>query len=270
MIAKLVTHAPTRAQAIEAQCEALDAFAIEGIANNVLFLSELMHHPRWRSGALATSFIADEYPQGYKPAAPTGDCARRMAIVAAVIDDALHPSSQRCSENGSDVIVRLGEIDYALNLRVVEGKRLLCFADQRLGYVVESDWSPEQVIWTGQINGERVTTRVDIRSEPYSLTHAGTQTQAWVLTPQEANLLALMPSVVTVEETLNLLSPMQALVVSLAVKEGDRVAKGSPLCVLEAMKMEVSLDAQEDVVISKVGVVPGDQLTPGDVIMEFV
>ncbi len=39
MIAKLVTHAPTRAQAIEAQADALDAFAIDGIQHNIPFLS---------------------------------------------------------------------------------------------------------------------------------------------------------------------------------------------------------------------------------------
>ena len=34
MIAKLVTHAPTREEAIAAQADALDAFAIEGIRHN--------------------------------------------------------------------------------------------------------------------------------------------------------------------------------------------------------------------------------------------
>ena len=50
MIAKLVTHAPTRAEAIEAQARALDAFAIDGIRHNIPFLSALMAHPRWQRG----------------------------------------------------------------------------------------------------------------------------------------------------------------------------------------------------------------------------
>src|SRR5215208_4564897 len=48
MIAKLVTHAATREEAIAAQSRALDAFAIEGIRHNIPFLSALMEHPRWR------------------------------------------------------------------------------------------------------------------------------------------------------------------------------------------------------------------------------
>src|SRR5215475_12050972 len=50
MIAKLVTHAKTREAAIDAQAEALDAFAIDGIRHNIPFLTALMAHPRWRAG----------------------------------------------------------------------------------------------------------------------------------------------------------------------------------------------------------------------------
>src|SRR4051794_29160163 len=61
MIAKLVTHAKTREAAIDAQADALDAFAIEGIRHNIPFLTALMAHPRWRAGNLSTGFIAEEY-----------------------------------------------------------------------------------------------------------------------------------------------------------------------------------------------------------------
>jgi len=58
MIAKLVTHGPSRAAAIEAQATALDSFYIDGIRHNIPFLSALMLHPRWREGKLSTGFIA--------------------------------------------------------------------------------------------------------------------------------------------------------------------------------------------------------------------
>ena len=76
MIAKLVTHAPTRAAAIDAQADALDAFVIDGIRHNIPFLAALMAHPRWRAGKLSTGFIAEEFPDGFQPQAPAGrDCA---------------------------------------------------------------------------------------------------------------------------------------------------------------------------------------------------
>ena len=70
MIAKLVTHAPTREAAIDLQAKALDAFHIGGIRHNIPFLTALMQHPRWRKGKLSTGFIAEEYPDGFKPRAP--------------------------------------------------------------------------------------------------------------------------------------------------------------------------------------------------------
>src|SRR4249920_3399067 len=65
MIAKLVTHAPTRGAAIAAQADALDAFVIDGIRHNIPFLAAVMQHPRWRSGKLSTAFIAEEFPKGF-------------------------------------------------------------------------------------------------------------------------------------------------------------------------------------------------------------
>src|SRR5260221_390955 len=65
MIAKLVTHAKTRARTIAAQSHALDAFYIDGIRHNIPFLSALMEHPRWQEGRLSTGFIAEEFPGGF-------------------------------------------------------------------------------------------------------------------------------------------------------------------------------------------------------------
>jgi len=89
MIAKLVTHAPDRLAAIEAQADALDAFVIDGIRHNIPFLSALMAHPRWRAGKLSTGFIAEEFPGGFHPQPPEGDAARVLAAVATAIDRAL-------------------------------------------------------------------------------------------------------------------------------------------------------------------------------------
>src|SRR5262245_7364492 len=83
MIAKLVTHAPTRAQAIMAQADALDAFTIDGIRHNIPFLSALMQHKRWQAGKLSTAFIAEEFPSGFRPIVPEGETAQVLAAVAA-------------------------------------------------------------------------------------------------------------------------------------------------------------------------------------------
>src|SRR3954451_19472835 len=97
MIAKLVTHAPTREGAIEAQAQALDAFYIEGIRHNIAFLSALMRHERWQAGRLSTGFIAEEFPEGFHAVAPAGEIAERIAAVAAAVDHVMGERKRRIS-----------------------------------------------------------------------------------------------------------------------------------------------------------------------------
>src|SRR6266481_21179 len=97
MIAKLVTHAPTRAAAVAAQSNALDAFVIDGIRHNIPFLSALMQHKRWQEGRLSTGFIAEEFPGGFAARAPEGEVARRLAAVAAAIDHVLGERKRQIS-----------------------------------------------------------------------------------------------------------------------------------------------------------------------------
>src|SRR4051812_18764741 len=124
MIAKLVTHAETREEAIDAQADALDAFLIEGVAHNIPFLSALMAHPRWRAGGLSTGFIAEEFPEGFHPVQPTGELAAQLAAVAAALDHRDNQRKRRISGQiaGKAVtfdrerIVRLGTAEYRVDV----------------------------------------------------------------------------------------------------------------------------------------------------------
>jgi propionyl-CoA carboxylase alpha chain len=62
---------------------------------------------------------------------------------------------------------------------------------------------------------------------------------------------------------------MPGLIVSVAVKEGDKVEAGQQLATVEAMKMENILRAEESGTIGKVNAKPGDSLAVDAVILEF-
>ncbi len=106
MIAKLVTHAPTRIAAIDAQADALDAFTIEGIRHNIPFLAAIMQQPRWRTGKLSTAYIADEFPKGFERTPPTGAVARTIAAVAAAIDHLLGDRKRQISGQLNSSVTR--------------------------------------------------------------------------------------------------------------------------------------------------------------------
>ena len=66
-----------------------------------------------------------------------------------------------------------------------------------------------------------------------------------------------------------LAAPMNARVVAVHAKAGDRVAAGSALVVLEAMKMEHTLAAPAALRVKAVHVAKGAQVAPGNLLMEF-
>ena len=64
-------------------------------------------------------------------------------------------------------------------------------------------------------------------------------------------------------------APMPGMVVTVAVKVGQKVAKGDPLLSLEAMKMETMLSAERDATVQAVHVRPGDVINAKDLLLEL-
>eukprot|EP00461_Guttulinopsis_vulgaris_P004844 UN04846 len=65
LLAKVITHKPTRDEAMAEMTKALDSTVIQGLAHNICFLREVMEHPKFVQGKLTTNFIADNFPQGF-------------------------------------------------------------------------------------------------------------------------------------------------------------------------------------------------------------
>ena len=281
MIAKLVTHAGTRAEAIAAQARALDEFAIDGIRHNIPFLAALMAHPRWQAGSLSTGFIAEEYPDGFRPAPPQGETAHVLAAVAAAIDHVLGERKRRISGQftGRAVtrerrrLVRLGDAELKLDIGRESDGIAVHFIDQTdnvgAAHVLISSWKPGEPVWTGLVDGRSVAVQVRPVAIGFALAHRGVETRAHVYTEREAAAARLMPAKKTSDTGKLVLCPMPGLVISIAVAEGQEVKAGETLAVVEAMKMENVLRAERDGTVKAIKVKPGDSLAVDAVIMEF-
>jgi propionyl-CoA carboxylase alpha chain len=276
MIAKLVTHAPTREQAIDAQSTALDAFAIDGIRHNIPFLSALMQHPRWRDGKLSTGFIAEEFPDGFKAPQPAGDVAKRMAAVGAAIDHLHNERKRRIS----------GQLRHHATLRF-ERERVVMLGHDRVDVLVDdshggvaividgqtwpiaSAWKPGEPVWRGTVGGAPTAIQVRTLLNGFQLSHAGTSADVRVYNRREAELAALMPEKAEANTGKQLLCPMPGLVKAISVRAGQEVKAGEPLCIVEAMKMENVLRAERDATVATINAKEGDSLAVDAVIMEF-
>jgi len=84
-----------------------------------------------------------------------------------------------------------------------------------------------------------------------------------------AELLAIMPYKAPPDMSKFLLSPMPGLLTQLAVQPGQEVKAGEKLAVIEAMKMENVLKAEQDGIIAEVLAKPGDSLAVDQAIISF-
>jgi propionyl-CoA carboxylase alpha chain len=275
MIAKLVTHADTRAEAIDAQADALDAFTIEGIRHNIPFLAAIMQHPRWRSGKLSTAFIAEEFPKGFERIAPTGAVARTIAGVAAAIDHAMGERKRRISGQLNSAFTRerrraiwLGGEELLADV-AHDGDAITIQFEDGNSHRLSSPWIPGLPVWSGTIDGAPIAVHVRMIPNGFELAYRGIEVKAFVYTEREARYARLMPAKKLSDSEKSVRCPMPGLVVSVAVAEGQEIKSGETLAVVEAMKMENILRAERDGTIKKIRVKPGDSVAVDAVIMEF-
>ncbi|MDQ3561279.1 MAG: acetyl/propionyl/methylcrotonyl-CoA carboxylase subunit alpha [Pseudomonadota bacterium] len=280
MIAKLCAHAPSRAAAIDAMADALDAFTIDGVRHNIAFLAALMAHPRWREGRLSTSFIADEYPDGFA-GAEMGAADRAMLAAIAVsvglaerrrMESVAERLPSRPGAGPAQLVLALGRERIrvsvaAIGLNSPLSAELSIGADAALQ--VETEWRPGDRLWRGTVDGTDVVAHIQRRGHAWQVEWRGITRLAYLLSPAAAEFNALMPEKSPADQSKALLCPMPGLVVSIVVAEGQKVAAGETLAIVEAMKMENVLRAERDVTVSRIVVKPGDSLAVDALIMEF-
>ncbi|WP_372917566.1 biotin carboxylase N-terminal domain-containing protein [Sandarakinorhabdus sp.] len=277
MIAKLITWAPTRADAIAAQADALDSYLIKGISHNIDFLAAIMQHPRFQAGAnVTTGFIADEYPDGFHGAPVAPETHDALIATAAIIHTEIVAREQlidgQLSGDGAiygvNWIVDLDGVHVPVEITGEAGNHEVLVDGRDL--VVQSGWRIGDNLFSGTVNGGAIAIAVERKGSFITLTTRGGAHKCRVLTPRAAQLARHMIAKVPPDMSKYLLCPMPGLIVSIAVAQGDRVEAGQQLATVEAMKMENILRAEKAGVVAKLLAKPGDSLAVDAVIMEFV
>jgi propionyl-CoA carboxylase alpha chain len=270
MIAKLCTYGPDRATAIDRMSQALDAYEVKGIAHNINFLNAVCNHPRFKEGRLTTGFIAEEYPDGFAGVDLTETAYNNIIALATlvhlrqttrqIIGMVETAGSRWVASEGLDRQTELSVEDVEHGIDVTIGDHVLA---------VRSDWLPGDRRIVADINGKLVAGLVEKAGDGIRITHGGGVVDIALRRPRLAELAKFMPVKVAPDMSKYLLCPMPGLIVSVSVGLGDEVKAGQPLAVVEAMKMENILRAEQDGVVSAVNAAAGDTLAVDDVILEF-
>ncbi len=284
MIAKVTTWGATRAHAIRAMQQALDEYYIRGVDTNLPLLAAVIAHPQFRSGDLHTGFIEQAYPDGFSSAAHANmeAGASHANILLAVAAWLHHRLNQAMETAGQPPSAAARQISHSLSRQwvvLMEGAyhavavsgqpnhwRVACGGEE---YQLAGRWRANQPLCRCQVNGEAVTVQVERCGLAYALTYGGKRVLAKVLSPRVAELHAMMPRKASLAQSRFLRSPMPGLLLSLAVQAGARIKVGQQLAVIEAMKMENSLRAEQDAMVEKILVEPGAILQAEQPILEF-
>ncbi len=275
MIAKVITHGPTRAGAIEHMREALNEFTVRGVSHNISFLAALIEHSRFREGRLSTQMISEEFPDGFHPADVVHDDPALLISVAASIHRRYMDRAARISGQlpgyertvPDDWVVVIGGQRHPVNVRAIDGGHDVVYGGEH--YRVMSDWQFGQALFRGMVNEHGVCIQTERRNLIYRLFHWGSQVDVRVMTARAAELLACMPAKKPPDTSRYLISPMPGLLSKVMVGVGDEVKSGQDVAVIEAMKMENVLRAERDGSIDKILADVGDTLEVDQPILEF-
>ena len=277
MIAKLITHAPTRIEAIDKQILALDQFEIEGVGHNLDFLSAIMQHDRFRSGEITTGFIAEEYPDGFLGSPASPGLLRSLAAIAAFAATAEADRARRVDGQlgqrlrpPGDWQVLIDEIAHDVSVStdgiIVDGADIEIDLEYTPGdRLVEAEIAHS----TGSGSSEPLSVKILRTRTGFKLTTRGASHIVRVLPAHVAPLAIHMIEKIPPDLSKFLLSPMPGLLVALHVAEGDKVEAGQPLAVVEAMKMENILRATKLATVARINAAVGDSLAVDAVILEL-
>jgi len=273
MVAKLIVHGSTRAEALARMGTALAQTHIVGLTTNVQFLRHVVTSASFANANLDTGLIPREAAVLFNQE-KVGLPMAAAALVAHTLTTEHAIAAQPDASGWADPWAqRDGWKSHGPSLRP---------------FSVEFQGAPHTVVLTtlhgaGELTRELhvdgVTAQLRYASAPNGALDVRLGSQhaivnlykkgevAHVFTAQGATQIIAIDALAHAGDTHGdlgrLTAPMPGKVVSFAVKVGDKVSKGQPLAVMDAMKMEHTIAAPADGTVAELLFAPGDQVTDG-------
>lgn len=291
MLAKLIVHGDDRDQALATLNRALAALDISGVTTNRLFLQRLASHPAFYNAELDTRFIEHHYDDLFAPVTFSHDDYASAALLALDVLQRETPTKKPGAGSSSpwerhdgwrlnapaqvrialtDPTHSTGEADSSAIVTVLaerhadSGWQLHLDGQRILGQLQRLEGDAVAITLNG--HRRRKQARLD------RTTHGDMLVLQDVQGGGETRLLWRRLDAVDHgqhEADATLTAPMHGTVVALLAEPGQQVEKGMPLMVMEAMKMEHTLNAPTDGQVESFHFQAGDTVGQGDVLLEF-
>jgi acetyl/propionyl-CoA carboxylase alpha subunit len=267
MLAKVIAHGASRAEAVRRVARALAAAQIHGLQTNRELLLGILAQPAFLAGEVDTHFLMRHQPASLVAAAvggrDVGACAlaaalaaqqqrRREATVLAALPSGFRNNPAHYQAVSFEVDGRGVAVEYRWRRGELQAR---VDGEERAG-VCARRVSPQSV----ELELDGVLRRFDVHrvGDRHYVDAVG-----WSCALRE---LPRFPLAADLEVAGSLTAPMPAVVRRVLVAAGERVEKGQTLLVLEAMKMEQPVLAPATGVLRQVAVAEGDQVEAGEIL----
>ena len=266
MLAKVIAHGRSRADAARRLAAALAGAQIHGVTTNRDLLTAILREPEFGAGGTDTGYLSRHEPAAL--AASAGPATGVHALAAALARQAAHRAQARVQGT------------------LPSGWRNVFSAPQRVSYIAAGEQYDVTYRVTGSsvqasVNGvpageslviravspDRLDLEIDRTRRVYRIQQADGVT--YVDASNGSSALEDVPRFGDPERAApvgSLLAPMPGLVLRVLAEVGAVVAAGQPLLVLEAMKMEQTVSAPADGVVAELRAKAGEQVSTGQIL----
>jgi propionyl-CoA carboxylase alpha chain len=253
MLAKVIVSGADRTAVARRLAGVLDRATIHGVGTNRDLLAWILRHPAVLAGHTHTAFF-DQHGTG---PAPDDTAVKVSALAAALADAAGRPSPVRVPSGWRNLpsqpqrkVYRVGSVVHEVSYRLTRDGLEVD------GDITLLDSTPERVVL--EVDGVRrtfdVATYDGLVCVDSSLGHVALHAVPRFVDPADQVAAG------------SLVAPMPGTVVRVGVEVGAVVTQGQPLLWLEAMKMEHTIAAPADGVVSELKVTAGQQVDVGAVL----
>lgn len=261
MLAKVIAWGADRGAALQRLDRALSETAVLGVGTNVSFLRNLIAHPDVRDGTLDTELVARVLPQltGSEVsdelfAAAAMDLLLGMWPNGPVVDPWDVPNGWRLSDSDGVLLrLRAGDIEAVLRVRGTPCQATIS--------VDEADAVPATARHSPDGRWLALHHAGVFRCYRRALTSEGT---LWLAREGAAYAVGEQPTLLSTQGDAAgggpVTSPMPGNVLAVKVSQGQQITAGAPLMIVEAMKMEHTITAEVDGVVSELYVDSGQQV----------
>ena len=288
MIAKLSTWGKDRKSAIKFMEKALDEFCINGLKNNLSFLSSIYLNPKFVDGEISTAFIEKEFKNGFK-GLPIKQYKSLFEIIilslsaeSDIRDLNLKKFDKRTSVElfdffdnkkyiSDEYIVRLdnkifeiSKLDGNLYLldKIYNKLRVHHQIDFQTNLININIYEDDQILLSTFL-------KLNYCFPYYQIDFRGSSVKGITRDSVNLELSKFMKKVNDEENKNSLICPMPGKLIELFVKVGDQIEVGQNLCIVEAMKMENTLQSSLKGQVKKINFKVNDLLKVDDIIIEF-